>query len=99
MISFHRRLSGRVSMGKAEILSKKRAENFNEQILNGFFEIYKAPLEDSGILEADDVSARIFNTDETGMGTDPNQRTLFLKKEQKMLIFKSLMKARVCTLS
>ena len=40
-------------MGKAEILSKKRAENFNEQILNDFFEIYKTPLEDSGILEAD----------------------------------------------
>ena len=44
-------------MRKAEILSWKRAENFNEQTLNNFFEIYiyKAALEDGGILEADDA--------------------------------------------
>ena len=60
MISFRRRWSERVSMRKAEILSKKRAENFNEETLNNFFEIYKTVLGDSGILEADDAAARIF---------------------------------------
>ena len=33
--------------------------------------------------EADDASARIFNTDETGMGTNPNHRKLFFKKGAK----------------
>ena len=57
MISFCRCWCGRVSMRKAEILSWKRAENFNEQTLNNFFEIYiyKTALEDGGILEADDA--------------------------------------------
>ena len=82
-ISFRRCWSERVSMRKTEILSKKRAENFNEETLNNFFEIYKTVLEDSGILEADDTTARIFNTDETGMGTNSNQRKLFFKKGAK----------------
>ena len=63
--------------------SRDFEENFNEETLNNFFEIYKTVLEDSGILEADDAAARIFNTDETGMGTNPNQRKLFFKKGAK----------------
>ena len=45
--------------------------------------MYKTALEDRVILEADDTSSRIFNTDETGMGTNPNQRQLFFKKGAK----------------
>ena len=71
----------------AEVLSWKRIENYNEQTLNNCFEIYKTALEDSGILEADDASVRIFNTDKTEMGTNPNQRKLFFKRGAKMLIF------------
>ena len=48
--------------------------------------MYKTALEDSGIAtyEADDASGRVFNTDETGMGTNPNQRKLFFKKGAKI---------------
>ena len=45
--------------------------------------MYKTALEDRVILEADDTSSRIFNTDETGMGTNPNKRQLFFKKGAK----------------
>ena len=98
MVSFRRRWSGRLSTKKAEILSHKRAKNVNKQTLVNFFEIYETALEDSGILEADDASARIFNTDETKelILTRENYSS---KKEHKMLIFKSLMNRRECTLS
>ena len=83
-------------MKKAETLSHKRAKNVNKQTLVNFFEIYEIALEDSGILEADDASARIFNTDETKelILTRENYSS---KKEHKMLIFKSLMKRREYT--
>ena len=75
-------------MRKAKVLSKKRSKNFNEETLTNVFNIFKTSLGDCGIITANDVRSRIFSTDETGMGTNPNQPKMFFKKETKSAFVK-----------
>ena len=74
LISFKRRHSRDLTLRKPEILTKCRAENLTVETLSEFFAVVRDVYEENDILDDPNANRRIFNTDETGFNTNPNQR-------------------------
>ena len=70
-------------MKKPEDLTKQRAENLSKETLQKFFEMVSGVFGENGLTSAPDAADRIFNCDETGCTTNPNQKKMFFKKTSK----------------
>ena len=83
LLGFKRSHAGQICQRKPEIVSKARAENLTAGTLNDFYTMVKGVYEQVGLFDDPDAKQRIFNTDETGFNTNPNQPKLFFKKSAR----------------
>uniref|UniRef100_A0A1B6JFL2 DDE-1 domain-containing protein n=2 Tax=Homalodisca TaxID=139475 RepID=A0A1B6JFL2_9HEMI len=78
---FEKRWAHELSKRKPEILTKARAEGLSQFVVDEFFKIYEQVLVENGL---ENHPERIFNLDETGLGTDPTKGKVFVPKSAKV---------------
>ena len=82
---FEKRWKHELGKRKAEILTKARASDLNEETTGIFFNQYEKVLIENDLINEPD---RIFNLDEAGLSTDSRSSKVFLKKKPTHGIFK-----------
>ena len=83
IIEFKRRHNNQIRPRKAELLTKAREKTLTSAALEEFFALLKDSYDKADLFNDENAARRIFNTDETGLNTNPNQRKLFFKKATK----------------
>ncbi len=83
LIGFRRRHAKVISTRKPEIVSKARAENLTAETFKSFFALVESVYQEAGLFNDHEAEHRIFNIDESGFNTNPNQRKLYFKKSAK----------------
>lgn len=81
---FERRWEKESDKRKAELLTKSRAADQNEEITTAYFNTYEKLLRDNNLLNEPD---RIFNLDEADLETDTKASKVFFAKESTHSIF------------
>lgn len=70
LVNFEKRWKEDLSRRKPELLTKARAEGLSNFVVDEFFKLYQNVLDENNL---NDHPERIFNLDETGLGTDPTK--------------------------
>lgn len=78
--NFEKRWHEELRKRKPEILTKSRANAMTPYIVNHFFDMYEELLNENNLLECPE---RIFNLDETGLGTDARNCGVFVAKNAR----------------
>lgn len=86
IIGFEKRWKEELSRRKSEILTRARAEGLSNFIVDEFFKMYEKILKDNNL---DNHPERIFNLDETGLGTDPTKGKVFVPKSASVTYSRS----------
>ncbi|XP_054724111.1 jerky protein homolog-like [Uloborus diversus] len=84
--NFEKRWHEELSRRKPELLTKSRADAMSPYIVNHFFDMYENLLHENNLLEHPE---RIFNLDETGLGTDARNCGVFVAKNARTAYQKS----------
>ncbi|XP_017302856.1 uncharacterized protein LOC108253432 [Diaphorina citri] len=80
MIGFEKRWSEQLTRRKPELLTKARAEGLTQFVVDEFFNMYETILKDNNL---ENHPERIFNLDETGLGTDPTKGKVLVPKSAR----------------
>lgn len=86
IINFERRWKEELARRKPELLIKARAEGLSRYVVDEFFKIYQNVLDENNL---NDHPERIFNLDETGLGTDPTKGKVFVPKSARITYSRS----------